>query len=108
MDQPTITAFLKTHCGWSRGVRAIFEKYHLDYKEKNIQEDPRNYQEMVELSGQPLSPCVVVNGIMLADVSGDEVEEYLLSEKIVTPTDREASAPTDQACETHGEPLGLV
>ena len=33
---------------------------------------------MIAKSGQALSPCVEVNGRMLADVSGDEVEQYLL------------------------------
>ena len=28
-------------------------------------------------SGQPLSPCVEINGHMLADVSGEEVETVL-------------------------------
>jgi monothiol glutaredoxin len=39
---------------------------------------------------------------MLADVSGDEVEEYLVSEGIVKSSDAETDVPTDQACEDHG------
>jgi len=31
-----ITAYLKTYCGWSEGVRAIMRKYNLDYEEKDI------------------------------------------------------------------------
>jgi len=38
-------------------------------------------------------------GNMLADVSGDEVEAYMLANNIVEDTDREADAPTDQPCE---------
>jgi hypothetical protein len=41
---------------------------------------------MVQKSGQSLSPCVEVNGHMLADVSGDEVEAYLLKAGVVQPT----------------------
>jgi hypothetical protein len=33
--------------------------------------------------GQPLSPCVEIDGVMLADVSGEEVENYLLSNDLV-------------------------
>ena len=50
-------------------------------------------------SGQPLSPCVEINGHMLADVSGAEVEAYLLGQGLVQPTDRLAEVPTDQPCE---------
>lgn len=93
-----ITAYLKPHCGWSRGVRAVFDKHQLSYEEKDIINDRANYAEMVEKSGQPLSPCVEVDGVMLADVSGEEVENYLLSNELVKPTNREAGAPLNRAC----------
>ena len=77
-----IVAYLKPTCGWSGGVREVFERYNLKYEEKLINED-ENYAEMVTKSGQPLSPCVEVNDKMLADVSGEEVEDYLLKENLV-------------------------
>lgn len=85
MSQPTITAYLKPVCGWSGGVRAVFAKYGLAYEDKDIINNPANYQEMVMKSGQPLQPCVEIDGHMLADVSGDEVEAYLLNSGIVKP-----------------------
>jgi len=93
-----IKAYLKPHCGWSRGVRAIMEKYQLQYEDIDIIGSPENYAEMVEKSGQPLSPCVEIDGIMLADVSGEEVEAYMLENDLIKPTGKEASAPTNQAC----------
>ena len=39
---------------------------------------------MEQRSGQPLSPCVGVNDEMLADVSGDEVEAYMLEKGEIT------------------------
>ena len=93
-----ITAYLKPTCGWSNGVRAILNKYNLPYTEKDIINDAANYAEMVEKSGQPLSPCVVVDGIMLADVSGEEVENYLLSNSLVQPTEADGNVPTNQGC----------
>lgn len=98
MSQPKIVAYLKPHCGWSEGVRAIMRKYSLQYEDRDIINDPSQRQEMIELSGQMLSPCVVVNEQMLADVSGDEVEAYLLANQLVTPTDASADAPTNQPC----------
>ena len=96
-----ITAYLKTTCGWSQGVRAIMRKYNLPYEDRDIINDPSLYAEMVEKSGQSLSPCVEVNGHMLADVSGDEVEAYLLKEGVVQPTAVVADAPTDRSCDAH-------
>ena len=56
---PKITAYLKTHCGWSEGVRAIFRKYDLDFEEKDIIQNQAFRWEMEQKSGQPLSPCVI-------------------------------------------------
>ncbi|QYM78963.1 glutaredoxin [Horticoccus luteus] len=93
-----IKAYLKPHCGWSNGVRAIMRKYNLGFEDIDIINDRANYAEMVQKSGQPLSPCVEVDGVMLADVSGEEVENYLLSNELVKPTEAPADAPTNAAC----------
>jgi len=74
MQTPEIIAYLKTYCGWSAGVRAVLAKYNLPYTEKDIIQNPAFRWEMETKSGQPLSPCVEINGKMLADVSGEEVD----------------------------------
>ena len=53
---------------------------------------------MVEKSGQALSPCVEVDGVMLADVSGEEVENYLLSNELVKSNNEIPDAPIDAPC----------
>lgn len=98
MSKPEITAYLKTHCGWSRGVRAILAKYELPYTEKDIILNPDFRFEMEQLSGQPLSPCVVVNGKMLPDISGEELEEYLLGQNLVGRSERETDVPLNAPC----------
>ena len=67
MNKPKIIAYLKPSCGWSQGVRAIMRKYDLPFEDRDIINDPRQRQEMIEKSGQMLSPCVEVNGKMLPD-----------------------------------------
>ena len=93
-----IKSYLKPHCGWSRGIRAIMDKYRLDYEDLDIINNPELYKEMVDKSDQSLSPCVEIDGVMLVDVSGEEVEDYMLTNNLIQPTDREADAPTDQSC----------
>ena len=101
MTKPKIIAYLKPSCGWSRGVRAILNKYDLPFEDRDIINDPAQRQEMIAKSGQMLSPCVEINGHMLPDISGDEVEAWMLANKIVTPNDRVPDAPTNQACSKH-------
>ena len=93
-----IKAYLKPQCGWSMGVRAIMDKYGLEYRDLDIINNPELYAEMVEKSGQPLSPCVEIDGIVLADVSGEEVENYMLTNGLVQPNEKEADAPINAPC----------
>lgn len=98
MEKPQITAYLKTYCGWSRGVRAVLAKYDLPYTEKDIIINPAFRWEMEQRSGQPLSPCVEVNGVMLADISGEELEAYLLKEGLVQPNEKTTDVPLNAPC----------
>ena len=98
MQTPKIIAYLKPHCGWSNGVRAAFRKYELPFEDRDIIGDPDQREEMVRKSGQHLSPCVEVNGHVLADVDGAEVEAYLLANGLVQPNDRVPEIPLDQPC----------
>ena len=93
-----IKAYLKPHCGWSNGVRAIMGKYSLKFEDIDIINQRSNYEEMVRKSGQPLSPCVEIDGVMLADISGEEVENYLLANNLVKPTGGSANVATNSGC----------
>lgn len=97
-QQPKITTYLKTYCGWSEGVRAVMRKYDLEVEEKDIIANPAFRWEMEQKSGQSLSPCVEVDGHMLADVSGEEVEEWMIENGYVERSEAAADAPTDSAC----------
>ena len=98
MQTPEITAYVKTQCGWSNGIRAVLAKYELAYTEKDIIQNPAFRWEMEQKSGQPLSPCVEVNGTMLADISGDELEQYLVSNGLVRQNAAAAGVPTNAPC----------
>jgi len=93
-----IVAYVKTFCGWSEGVRAVMRKYNLDFEEKDIIKNPAFRWEMEQKSGQPLSPCVEINGTMLADVSGEEVENWMVENGLLKSSDEAADAPIDSAC----------
>ena len=103
MKTPTITAYLKPTCGWSQGIRAVFEKYQLSYEDRDIANNPTYHSEMVAKSGQRYSPCVEIDGRMLADVSGSEVEVYLLTAGLVQRSDAQTGSATDQGCAEHGD-----
>jgi monothiol glutaredoxin len=98
MEKPKITAWMKTSCGWSNGVRAVFAKYGLEYEDKDIIKNPAFRWEMEQKSGQPLQPCVEVNGTMLADISGEELEQWLIQNGVVQRKSEDAGVPLNSAC----------
>jgi glutaredoxin len=106
MENPQIVAYVKTHCGWSNGIRAVLKKYNLPYEEKDIIQNPAFRWEMEQKSGQPLSPCVEVNSTMLADISGEELEEYLVSNRLVEADSTASDVPLNAPCppEQHEAP----
>jgi monothiol glutaredoxin len=98
MEKPQITAYLKTMCGWSNGVRAVLAKYDLPYTEKDIIKNPAFRFEMEQRSGQQLSPCVEINGVMLPDISGEEVERYMLQNNLVQQSHADPGVPLNAPC----------
>jgi len=98
MSKPEITAYLKTYCGWSNGFRAVLKMYDLPSTEKDIIQNPAFRWEMEQKSGQPLSPCVEVNGEMLADISGEELEQFMLKAGLVGTSDKTTNVPLNAPC----------
>ena len=82
-EAPKIIAWLKPVCGWSAGVREVFDRHGLEYEDRDIIGNPNHYAEMVQKTGQPLSPCVEIGGQVLADVSGEEVEAWMVKNEVV-------------------------
>ena len=80
-------------------------KYGLSFEDRDIINDPQHRQEMIQKTNQMLQPCVEIDGKMLVDVSGEEVEAYLLANSLVTVNEKEADAPTDQACENEASDI---
>lgn len=93
-----IKAYLKPSCGWSNGVRAIMRKHSLEFEDIDIINNRANYEEMVRKSGQPLSPCVEIDGVMLADISGEEVENYMLANNLVKANGAQVDVATNAGC----------
>ena len=103
-DDPTIVAWMKPFCGWSNGVRAVFLKYGLSFDDRDIINNATHFAEMVQRTGQTNQPCVAIDDHVLIDVSGEEVEAWLIEHKYIEHSDKEPDVPIDRACENEAEP----
>lgn len=74
------------------------KKYDLEFEDRDIIGDPAQRMEMIQKSGQELSPCVEIDGHMLPDVSGEEVEAFMVEKGLVSKSEAPADAPTNSAC----------
>ncbi len=89
---------MKPTCGWSNGVRAVLKKYGLPYEDKDIINNPAFRWEMEQKSGQSLQPTLEINGTMLPDISGEELERWLLQSGIVQENAAPVAVPLNSAC----------
>jgi glutaredoxin len=103
MTTPNIIAYLKPFCGWSNGIRAVLRKYDLPFEDRDIWNDPRQRMEMIQKSGQELSPCVEVGGTMLPDISGEELERWLIQNNLIAKDHAPVDVPINAPCADHGE-----
>ncbi len=87
MDSPQIIAYLNPFCPWTPGVKAVLERYELTYQTIDITRDRAGLEDMVRKSGQHSAPCVEIDGQMLADVGGEEVETWLRGHGFVPARD---------------------
>ena len=78
-----IKAYLSSDCPWSGGVCAVLEKYQLPFEKLDVSSDPKAFAEMTRRTGQMNTPCVDIDGVILTDISAQEVEDYLLSRELV-------------------------
>ena len=75
----------------------MMRSYALPFEDRDIINDPEHRQELIQKRNQTLQPCVEIDGKMLADVSGEEVEAYLLANSLVGVSEEEADAPTNSS-----------
>jgi len=59
------------------------EKYDLHFEVKDVNADSTARDEMLKKSGQGHTPCVEIDDVVLADTTGQEVEDYLMSCELV-------------------------
>ena len=83
MKQPTIVAYLNPYCGWTQGVISVLHKHGLEFEYRDVAANPADFEEMMRKTGQTSAPCVEIDGHMLADVGGTEVEAWMRQNGVI-------------------------
>lgn len=71
-----VRLFVKTFCPWCTEAERWLKARGVAYERLDVFADPRNFNEMIRLSGQTLAPVIEVDGKVLADFGTDELEPW--------------------------------
>ena len=74
--------YVKTGCPWCREVVSFLMTYGIEYREKNVSEDPGAFEEMKRKSGQTRAPTLDWHGTILADFGVDELKPFLQQQEV--------------------------
>lgn len=68
--------FIKPWCGWCHKAMNWLDAHKVDYEVLDVVADVEAYDEMVELSGQTMSPVLDVDGEILADFGPSDLPGF--------------------------------
>jgi len=74
--------YVKNWCPWCISAKQFLDKRGYRYEELDVNRNGAAYEEMMRLSGQRLTPTLVVNEKVLADFGTDELEVFLKQHSI--------------------------
>jgi monothiol glutaredoxin len=71
-----IILYTKLGCPWCDEVRALFQEKHIAFAERECRNNKKHFDELVEKSGQTLTPTLDIDGEILADSDAEQVTAY--------------------------------
>ena len=77
---PKIKIYTKYYCGWCHEALDYLNKLGWEYEELEVAKNEKNYQELVKLSGQDMTPTALIDGKLLVDFGEEELEAFLKKE----------------------------
>ncbi len=78
----TPVLYVKNGCPWCVEAEAYLKQEGILYNRKEVRSDPQAMNEMLQLSGQTLTPTMNWGGDVLADFGVDELIPFLASKNL--------------------------
>jgi len=80
---PALKVYVKVWCPWCVSAQQWLDAHHYRYTLIDVEANRANYDEMIRLSGQRLTPTLVTtDGLVLPDFGPDELEVFLKKHSI--------------------------
>ena len=81
---PSIKIYTKYYCGWCKEVLDYLDRLGWSYENLEVAKNPKNYKELVDLSGQDMAPTAWIDGKLLVDFGEEELEAFLKREQYLS------------------------
>jgi len=78
----SLKLYVKTWCPWCIRAKAVLDTKGFRYEEIDVEASRAAYDEMIRISGQRLTPTLVVGDKVLPDFGPDELERFLEQHQI--------------------------
>ena len=72
-----MTLYVKTGCPWCRVAEEYLDERGYHYQRLDVRRDPEAYHELKRISGQPYTPALVFENLLLTDFGPDELADFL-------------------------------
>ncbi len=78
MENSPWILYVKTACPWCVMATQFMRKHGYEFEEVNVSRDAEAYRRMQALSGQRLTPTLVINDeLLLPDFDTEQLEKFL-------------------------------
>lgn len=77
MKNQTPILYIKRGCPWCREALSFFSQHGVEVEVRDINEDARARQRMIEVSGQSLTPTFEFGEFIVADFSVEEFQDEI-------------------------------
>lgn len=81
MSEP-LQLYVKTWCPWCITAQQYLDARGYRYQTIDVEADATQYKKMQQLSGQRLTPTLVVGDLLLPDFGPDELARFLANHRI--------------------------
>ncbi len=72
-----VTVYSTNSCPWCKKTKEWLKEHKVKFSNKNVEEDEKARNEMIEKSGQMGVPVVDIDGTVIVGFNPDEMEKLL-------------------------------
>jgi glutaredoxin 3 len=83
MASEHLVLYVKTWCPWCIRAKSVLDSQGYKYEQVDVEASKASYDEMIRLSGQRLTPTLVVGEKVLPDFGPDELVAFLEKHQIM-------------------------